>query len=121
MSMLFITRIRPKEDLVTMKGTLKFSHRWSLCIVGTADYSESGHSLSQGFGLSNRERQRMSRGRARGESRTGTKALNSFEKALNLFSQLHNRGALTPTESAQTEKFTTRTRECDKAIAQLTK
>ena len=93
----------------------------SLCIVGTADYSESGHSLSQGFGHSNRGRRRMNRGRARGEPRSGTKALNSFEKALDLFSQLHNRGTLTPTDSAQTEKVTTTTRECDQAIAQLTK
>jgi non-specific serine/threonine protein kinase/serine/threonine-protein kinase len=44
-----------------------------------------------------------------------------FGKALELFSELHKRGTLMPTDSEQIAKFTERLRECDFAIAQLTK
>jgi eukaryotic-like serine/threonine-protein kinase len=43
-----------------------------------------------------------------------------YEKALNLFSELRNRGTLMPADSGQTAKFTAKIRECDTAIAQLT-
>jgi tetratricopeptide (TPR) repeat protein len=44
-----------------------------------------------------------------------------FEKALELFSELQKRGTLMPTDSEQIVKFTAKLRECDSAIAQLTK
>jgi len=44
-----------------------------------------------------------------------------FEKALDLFSQLRNRGTLMPTDSERAAKFTAKIRECDTAIAQPTK
>ena len=44
-----------------------------------------------------------------------------FEKALGLFSELSKRGTLMPTDSEQAAKFTAKIRECDTAIAQLTK
>jgi serine/threonine protein kinase/tetratricopeptide (TPR) repeat protein len=44
-----------------------------------------------------------------------------FEKALDLFSELRNRGALMPADSGQAAKFTAKIRECDNAITQLTK
>ena len=44
-----------------------------------------------------------------------------FEKALGLFSELRNRGTLMPADSGQAGKFAAKIRECDTAIAQLTK
>src|SRR5215471_7743111 len=44
-----------------------------------------------------------------------------FEKALHLFSELRHRGTLMPADSGQVEKFTAKIRECDTAIAELTK
>jgi serine/threonine protein kinase/tetratricopeptide (TPR) repeat protein len=44
-----------------------------------------------------------------------------FEKALGLFSELRTRGSLMPADSQQTAKFSAKIRECDDALAQLTK
>jgi hypothetical protein len=44
-----------------------------------------------------------------------------FEKALDLFSELRNRGTLMPADSGQAAKFAAKIRECDTAIAQLTR
>ena len=44
-----------------------------------------------------------------------------FEKALDLFSELRNRGTLMPADSGQTAKLAVKIRECDNAIAQLAK
>ena len=44
-----------------------------------------------------------------------------FEKALDLFSELRNRGTLMPADSGQAGKFAAKIRQCDSAITQLTK
>jgi tetratricopeptide (TPR) repeat protein len=44
-----------------------------------------------------------------------------FEKAFDLFSELRHRGTLMPADSGQVEKFAAKIRECDTAIAELTK
>ncbi len=44
-----------------------------------------------------------------------------LQKALGIFSELRDRGRLMPADSGQAAKFTARIRECDDAIAQLTK
>ena len=44
-----------------------------------------------------------------------------FEKALDLFSKLRDRGTLMPADSEQAAKFAAKIRECDTAIAELTK
>jgi len=48
-------------------------------------------------------------------------ARSRFEKALGLFSDLRNRGTLMPADSGQAAKFEAKIRECDTAIAQLTR
>jgi len=48
-------------------------------------------------------------------------ARSRFEKALGLFSDLRNRGTLMPADSWQAAKFEAKIRECDTAIAQLTR